>query len=158
YRSMPTIKADAALKSYDAAGNGIVWAVIDSGIDGKHPHFNDAHTLDAEEVNDLHRSFVTRIVKVGGVEIPAELSNPDEAKGDERVQLLKQHRELALSDDFGHGTHVAGIIAGSVPEITPVCALERMDRVNQGVAQRGEYSVVAKLDPRKLRGVAPRCR
>ena len=44
YRSMPTIKADAALRSYEAAGEGIVWAVLDSGIDGTHPHFNTRAT------------------------------------------------------------------------------------------------------------------
>ena len=32
-RSAPTVKADAAWRSYDARGHRIVWAVIDSGID-----------------------------------------------------------------------------------------------------------------------------
>jgi hypothetical protein len=38
-RSIATVKADAAFKSYSATGSGITWAVIDSGIDGTHPHF-----------------------------------------------------------------------------------------------------------------------
>ena len=40
YRSVATIKSDAAVRSYGAGGSGIVWAVIDSGIDGDHPHFD----------------------------------------------------------------------------------------------------------------------
>ena len=40
YRSVATIKSDAAVRSSGAGGSGIVWAVIDSGIDGDHPHFN----------------------------------------------------------------------------------------------------------------------
>ena len=39
-RSAPTVKADAAWRSYNACGRGIVWAVIDSGIDACHPHFS----------------------------------------------------------------------------------------------------------------------
>ena len=39
-RSAPTVKVDAAWRSYDARGRGIVWAVIDSGIDACHPHFS----------------------------------------------------------------------------------------------------------------------
>ncbi len=38
-RSTTTVKADAALRAYDATGEQIVWAVIDSGINGKHIHF-----------------------------------------------------------------------------------------------------------------------
>src|SRR5271167_3706900 len=38
-RSIATVKADAALRAYSATGAGIVWAVIDSGIDKRHLHF-----------------------------------------------------------------------------------------------------------------------
>ena len=38
-RSATTIKADAATRTYGTAGIGVVWAVIDSGIDKDHPHF-----------------------------------------------------------------------------------------------------------------------
>ena len=38
-RSARTVKADAAGRAYGAQGEGIVWAVVDSGIDASHPHF-----------------------------------------------------------------------------------------------------------------------
>jgi subtilisin family serine protease len=86
--SCVTVKADAARRAFNAFGNGIVWAVLDSGICAGHPHFAEHHTLDHDSVRDLHRAF-------GDGE-----PNPDPA--------------LALVDDSGHGTHVAGIIAGSI--------------------------------------------
>ena len=52
-RSCSTVKADAARRSYDAAGRGVVWAVIDSGIDENHPHFSPYETLGGD-VADLH--------------------------------------------------------------------------------------------------------
>jgi serine protease AprX len=85
-RSCSTVKADAANRSYDAAGRAIVWAVIDSGIDQKHPHFAEHKTLGGD-VEQLHRDFTQ--------------------KGDPQ-------RDSALCDSFGHGTHVAGIIAGGL--------------------------------------------
>lgn len=81
-----TVKAVPAQRSFAAYGEGIVWAVIDSGIDGSHPHFKADHTLDDPSVADLHHDFVS------GSEDPAQ----------------------ALIDDDGHGTHVAGIIAGGL--------------------------------------------
>ena len=44
-RSVATVKADAARRSYEASGADMTWAVIDSGIDAKHPHFKAYKTL-----------------------------------------------------------------------------------------------------------------
>jgi len=88
-RSLTTIKADAAARTYGCAGAGIVWGVMDSGIDAKHPHFCTHATLSADSVSGLHRDFT----------IP---SSPDT-------------QPAPLTDVVGHGTHVAGIIAGCAP-------------------------------------------
>lgn len=91
--SCVTVKADAARRTFNAYGDGIVWAVVDSGIWGGHPHFKEYQTLTHDDVKDLHRLF------------PAE--------GD-------RTREGALDDESGHGTHVAGIIAGAIqPWLAP---------------------------------------
>ncbi|WP_169582204.1 MULTISPECIES: S8 family peptidase [Microbacterium] len=82
HRSVITTKAEAAVRSFDATGDGIVWAVLDTGIDAKHKHFATFRTLDLPDSLGP-RSFVR-----------------DSADGD------------ALRDPNGHGTHVAGIIAG----------------------------------------------
>lgn len=41
WRSMRPIKADAALTSFGADGQGITWAVLDTGIQANHPHFGN---------------------------------------------------------------------------------------------------------------------
>jgi serine protease AprX len=79
-RSVSTVKADAAHLSFSALGEGIVWAVMDSGIDENHPHFAQHKNLDAGPGLD-HMDFTD------------SGANP-------------------LEDPLGHGTHVAGIIAG----------------------------------------------
>jgi len=134
-RSVSTVKADAARRSYDASGTDIVWAVIDSGIQATHPHFLQFDTLGGE-VKHLHRNFT----------------------GDGEPTL-----EGALTDEDGHGTHVAGIIAGGL--VNP----DRPDRFTPYVGQRVSASrdsndeaeaiqerVVS--SPDRLTGVAPRCK
>jgi serine protease AprX len=78
-KSISTVKADAARVSFSAMGKGIVWAVMDSGINAAHPHF------------DMHENL----------KLPSNLQHKD----------FTEERKPNV-DEFGHGTHVAGIIAG----------------------------------------------
>jgi serine protease AprX len=132
-RSVSTIKADAARRSYDASGADIVWAVIDSGIDETHPHF-EAYANLGGDVAELHRDFTK----------------------DEPT------KDGALIDVLGHGTHVAGVIAGGL-------APERGQKliphfIGQRVAISAESSDLEQIEPRtvspreRLTGVAPRCK
>lgn len=84
--SISTVKADAARVAFTALGDKIVWAVIDSGIQGDHPHFA-AHENLAGQVEEWHHDFT-------------DISDP---------------KKTALVDGMGHGSHVAGIIAGEIP-------------------------------------------
>jgi serine protease AprX len=86
--SIATVKANAARAAFEAAGSGIVWAVADTGIDGTHPHFAEHANLDLSGLAPLKH------VDFSG----ASTSQVDES-----------------TDPHGHGTHVAGIIAGESP-------------------------------------------
>lgn len=79
-RSRVTIQASAANLAYNARGEGITWAVLDTGVDANHRHF------------ELHRNIagVWDCTGSGVTSIP----------------------EANAADPNGHGTHVAGIIAG----------------------------------------------
>lgn len=94
--SIITVKADAARAAFSADGQNIVWAVADSGIDASHPHFVKHSNLVGLSPPIIHRDF-TR-------------------DGDLSDAAL---RKTACQDQFGHGTHVAGIIAGEIAEIGP---------------------------------------
>jgi hypothetical protein len=56
YRSISVVKADQARKKFGAEGQGIVWAVISSGIDATHPHFRKYANLDLAPPL-FHRDF-----------------------------------------------------------------------------------------------------
>jgi subtilisin family serine protease len=159
-RSVATVKADAAYKAFSANGSGITWAVVDSGIDGTHPHFGspddaDKSVLYHADVVELHRDFSN------GADIDAQ---PKPARG---------RLHPALVDEFGHGTHVAGIIAGALP------VESRQVRPGERRRRRGPtYAVYEQVfesntdgsprprrrprerpvpEPSSLRGVAPGC-
>lgn len=83
HRSLRVLKADAAFHSFNADGDGITWAVLDTGVQANHPHFIDPATK-ASVI-----SAVWDCTKRG-----------------------KPVRLDAATDADGHGTHVSGIIAG----------------------------------------------
>jgi len=126
--AVSTVKADAAHNAYSAMGTGITWAVIDSGIDASHPHFTHYKNLEHEEVTGLHRDFTSK----------------------------KEPRDSALIDELGHGTHVAGIIAGGLPQDWPekdllVLHNERDENDQPVMRERRVHP------PTMLAGVAPQC-
>jgi len=123
FASTATIKADAARNSFGCTGRGIVWAVADSGIDGTHPHFARYRNLEGLPPGVAHQDFVS----------------PD--------------RPEPLVDRFGHGTHVAGIIAGG-------CVSQEGRTVKATVYERDEKGrrVPMDTDYEEILGVAPECK
>ena len=121
-KSISTVKADAARNSFAAAGEGIVWAVMDSGIDKNHPHFAKHKNLDVDPPLD-HRDFTV----LGGPSQP-------------------------LVDAFGHGTHVAGIIAGEMTKKDGTIITESRHR-----DETGEIVPVTRTHD-AISGMAPKCK
>lgn len=124
-RSISTVKANAAINSFAARGGGITWAVIDTGIQGNHPHFT-LHQNILDPASPLHRDFTL------------EQSGP-------------------LVDENGHGTHVAGIMAGEwiapidKPDEEPLMAVARYQD-EKGDSNQDSQPIKA------ISGMAPECR
>jgi serine protease AprX len=116
--SIRTIKANAAHNSFGAIGEKIVWAVLDSGVDATHPHF----TLHANL--KLEAPLTDRSCSFTSTPLPWD------------------------QDAFGHGTHVAAIIAGqSDAASVPQAAI-------QGSSESGDSSYHLEPVP-GIKGMAP---
>lgn len=101
-RTVSTIKADAVRTSFKAEGADIVWAVVDSGIAGDHWHFKRHGNLDLSGVDRAIRHM----------DFTKDWPDADTLEGKAHEDAVAAEEAAALSDDFGHGSHVAGIIAG----------------------------------------------
>ena len=126
-KSVATVKADAAQNAFSARGAGITWAVMDSGIEHDHQHFQELRQHPSER-RLWHKDFT---VDGGG----------------------------PFNDENGHGTHVAGIIAGEwrVPPDAPedVRRPIAVSRYLKNGTEDVEYQVT-QLD--RISGMAPQCK
>jgi len=144
-RSAATVKADAGWRAFDARGQNIVWAVIDSGIDASHEHFSELELYkEAHEVplpdgltSQLHRDF-------------SYMVNPDDPNASAPAGAPAPPAGVGpgLTDEFGHGTHVSGIIAG--------CSPQGRD-LHVAVSQDPDGGYVPRPHVGVLRGMAPAC-
>jgi serine protease AprX len=134
-KSLATVKADAAQTSFCAHGVDITWAIMDSGIDASHPHFSRHGNVDP--VSPLHADFT---------------DTPNVPKG----------ANAALIDRFGHGTHVAGIVAGEQVANGSRGQAQKMRAVTRSVKgyETGDSATVETHEVVLgcIRGMAPRCR
>ena len=129
-KSISTVKADAAHISYSAFGDGIVWAVIDSGVDARHPHFQKHENLN----------------------IGPKLYHYDFTTDDPLNQPRSGH--AALTDEAGHGTHVAGIIAGSLSGRAKSGVVKAVGR---RWSENGETETLTEQHD-AISGMAPHCK
>ena len=135
YESVRTTKCDAALASFAANGKGIVWAVADTGIDGAHPHFQSLATLVLPD-GLVHKDFT------------ADHSDDTASAA------------AALADTDGHGTHVAGIIAGiTMIGAGPGGHVVASIRIKTEVRNSdGTTESIDKTYPGPISGLAPHCK
>ncbi|WP_244930354.1 S8 family serine peptidase [Nocardioides sp. W7] len=108
--SRRTIKADAASSVFSVDCSSLVWAILDAGVDARHPAF---------KARGGSGSRVTRTIDFTQVDIVA-LSQSLQ-RGESLVKALEPHvRVYGTTPRYSpprsnHGTHVAGILAGSGP-------------------------------------------
>ncbi len=123
--SIRTVKADAAQRSFSAHGEGITWAVLDTGIDALHPHFKLHSNIDP--ASPYHADFTG----VPGGPRP-------------------------LLDEYGHGTHVAGIIAGQQSLLDGSNPAEMLAVWNELDGSGKKVARSKSLD--SVSGMAPKCK
>ncbi|RIL11848.1 hypothetical protein DCC79_03480 [bacterium] len=112
-----TIGADKAAAQLGFDGRGVTVAVIDTGIDYTHAALGGPGTVEAYELNEENRveagSFPTAKV-VGGYDFAGWRYSPacPDAGGNACHRTPQPDDDPLDPVDLGHGTHVAGIVAG----------------------------------------------
>jgi len=129
HQSGKTIRADEARQKFRVEGDGIVWAVLDTGIHRDHVHFAK------------HQNLI----------LPAPLHHADFSAPELPKDL---HEQEALVDFLGYGTFTAGIICGESFDgaagqphvgIAPKCKVVSIKIFDENGAT-SEYQVLAALE------------
>jgi subtilisin family serine protease len=133
-KSAATVQARTAHLGYDDRGQGITWAVLDSGVDWSHRHFNPPGGKPGE-------GAIARVFEC------SKRSNEPEPVDWTRARAA---RGEAGWDGNGHGTHVAGIIAGwhKELEITGIAPQARLwsYKVLDDHGEGGDSKLIKALD------------
>ena len=136
WRSRQTVKADAASRLFPADIQGLAWAVVDSGVDARHPAFR-RRDADGRLPEELPDDFGARSIVLATYDftrlrqrITETLMGPTHASAAAQAidscltsgstvdwnlygPLIKvEHNEQYEPPIDAHGTHVAGTIAG----------------------------------------------
>jgi hypothetical protein len=141
-RSVPSVKGDAARTLFKVRCESIHWAVLDSGIDGNHPAFNDENG-DSRIIKAFDFSNIRKIVSLDNEDVKApsfkarlaelRAGREKELSAAKATEFLKALAEDAANDrpihwelveNFiaidpkkapvsNHGSHVAGIIGAA---------------------------------------------
>jgi subtilisin family serine protease len=152
-KSVSTVKADAARNAFAALGKDIVWAVLDSGIDAAHPHFRLHRNLELAS-SLMHRDFTS----VGELEVEDPATRPEVVEATKA--RIRVSAAAACHDEHGHGTHVAGIIAGALSNKQREGQEERYYQIIGRANQRDENDKVSPVDEEypEISGMAPSCK
>ncbi|MGX1880522.1 S8 family serine peptidase [Streptomyces sp. NPDC055287] len=159
-RSRSTIKADAAEQVFSVDCGSIGWAVVDSGIDARHPAFSDWDTsvTPAQQLaSRVTRAF--NFVGVRGTLSADALENGliDWSRALPYVEMeLPTPQNRAMRTDMPyttpgdhHGTHVAGILGAWWPDraFRGICPRIRLYdfRVLDDKGEGDEFSIVTAL-------------
>jgi serine protease AprX len=158
WRSGPAIKADAARRVFALSCEGLTWAVLDSGIDARHPAFR----LDKKQSRVTATYDFTRIRGILDVDAPAPKGMKKDLVDDLRARLSRGRdvdfsvleQLLAVPHDgkyaapvHDHGTHVAGILGSGLADLPGICPDIRLIdlRVLDGDGNGDEFSIMAAL-------------
>lgn len=130
HRVLSTIAADAVRRLYGAEGDGIAWAVLDSGINASHPHFKKHSNL---ESSAFHRDFAS--YDEGNKALEDEHGNGTSIAGIVAGELEGKFtavvRHLGPDGDINLEQIVLTNIAGVAPK-TKLVSLRVLDENGQG--------------------------